>query len=783
MRTAWLVLFLSAVAAAAPGAVHGFRYDAATRRYSVEGSATAIEKARLGIEADGVMHWASDAQHAAWNGTDEARFDFAAPALRWTVRFHHTGEALLITSTIENTGAHPVQLGRCRLLDVTGEVGQVHLGPDTVALLLTATQYPERVVRLAEAKQPLESKVLTEWFSAASGAALQFGFVSFDRAETAIQSGWGAGRRTPLVSAWSDFKGFDLAPRASIDSETLRIGLERDPYAALNDWADAVHDRYQPRIWPKIPAGWLGWSWVDPLNGERYQDERYEDVVRRNIRAIRRRLAGHDIGYVWVSIGNLQGRMPGNWLDWNRDEFPSGPQALAKDLESLHFHLGLWAGAFWMAARSNQAEGLRDAFLLFHGKPAGHKHRDLGPMYFLDPTHPRTQAFLHDVFTTYRQWGVRYYMIDFLNAIAGSAYGQFPNDGYYDRSVIRGPQAWREGLRTIREAAGPDTYLLASSGPTLPAIGLVDGVRAGNDYGEGRALDGPGKGLYPGTFVIDKPDFWTAHSLALKAMAGYFFTAGKLFLADSGNVLTVDQPMPVADAQIRATIFGINGSPLMLGDDIDRIGEERLAIIRRVLPRLPGCARPVDLFDAAEPDYAKIFDLTVRRDWDQWDLLAVFNLGQRNMEKKVAFERLGLDPHAAYAVWDFWNERFQGVVEGSVDIEVPPESVKLLRISRGRNHPWLVSTDMHVRQGAAEILDCRWDAASEALTIRGTRPAGEHGSLFVRAPAGWAVAEPKGLWIAKDGRDGSLLVRAAVTFGAAPAEVRMRFLPPGASAK
>jgi hypothetical protein len=88
---------------------------------------------------------------------------------------------------------------------------------------------------------------------------------------------------------------------------------------------------------------------------------------------------------------------------------------------------------------------------------------------------------------------------------------------------------------------------------------------------------------------------------------------------------------------------------------------------------------------------------------------------------------------------------------------------------------------MHVRQGAAEILDCRWDAAHATLTIRASRPSGERGSVFVRAPAGWAMAEPKGLWVAKDGRDNSLLVRAAVTFGPAPEEIRMRFQPPTAA--
>ena len=720
---------LSVLIAAAPR----LQYDQASRRYTLEGP-VALKNIRLGIELNGIMRWASDADRAAWKES-EAAFQFGSQ--QWTVRFRPAGEAWLIGSTIRNAGDKPVKLGQCRLADSN----EVRLGANPVALVMTEGQGSSRAWSLSQSQKPLVGKILTQWFSPASGHALQFGFVSFDRAEAVVESGWNQARHMPTVSAWTDFQGFELAPGASVDSEILRIGFEQDPYAALNHWADAVRERSHPRIWPKIPAGWLGHSWVDSF---RY--EQYEGVVRRNVRAIRKRLPGHDIEYVWVSMGNLEGRAPGNWLAWNRDEFPSGPEALSRDLQSLHFRLGLWCGAFWMnSGLTAQVDRLRGAFLLWQGKPLTIPHRDLGPMYALDPTHPKTQAFLRDVFTTYRRWGVRYYMIDFLDAITGASPGRHLNDGYYDRSRIPGPQAWREGLRVIRAAAGEDTYLLASTGPRIQLSGVMDGVRVGNDYGEGRSLYGPGKGFYPATFVIDKPDFWTSHRGAIEAMAGYFFTHGKLFLADSGNVLTVDKPVPLADAQISATIFGINGSPVMLGDDIDRVSEERLAIIRRVFPRLPECARPLDLFETPEPDFPKVFHLPVRRDWDRWDLLAVFNLGSQAIEKTVPLERLGLAGQEPYAVWDFWNERFQGVVHGSVTLSVGPESVRLLRIARDREHPWLLSTDMHVRQGQSEIIDCRWDKATSTLIIRAQRPAGEQGSIYVRAPAGWSLANPKGL--------------------------------------
>ncbi len=753
-------LFCGAVAVAA---VPHLQFDQASRRYTLAGP-VALTNVRVGLELNGVMRWAGDSDRATWK-QNEATFQFGPQ--QWTIRFRPMGAAWLIDSTVRNNGDKPVRLGRCRLADSN----EIRFGANPVALVMTEGQGDTRVWNLSQSQKPLTAKILTQWFSAASHGALQFGFISFDRAEVVVESGWDPGRGGPTVSAWTDFQGFELAPGASVDSETLRIGFEQDPYAALDNWADAVRERSHPRIWPKIPAGWLGHSWVDSLHYEQY-----EGVVLRNVRAIRKRLPGHDIEYVWVSLGNLQDRAPGNWLAWNRDAFPSGPEVLSQELRSLQFKLGLWCGAFWMnSGVTAEVDKLRDAFLLWQGRLLIIPHRDLGPMYVLDPTHPKTQEFLRNVFTTYRKWGVRYYMIDFLDAITGATPGRHLNDGYSDRSKIPGPQAWREGLRTIREAAGEDTYLLASTGPKLQLSGTMDGVRVGNDYGEGRSLYGPGKGFYPATFVIDKPDFWTSHSGALDAMSTSFFAHGKLFLADSGNVLTVDKPVPLADAQISATIFGINGSPVMLGDDIDRISEERLAIIRRVFPRLPECARPLDLFDTRGPNSPKIFHLPVRRDWDRWDLVAVFNLGQHAVEQTVRLDRLGLDPQASYAVWDFWNERFQGVARGSVTFSVGPESVRLLRIARDRDHPWLLSTDMHVRQGQAEILDCRWDQATSTLTLRAQRPAGEQGSIYVRAPVGWALADPKGLWIAKDGRDGSLIVRDALSFGSAPLDVRMQF--------
>lgn len=682
--------------------------------------------------------------------------------MRWSISSKPAGGAVLWTATARNDGTKPAAPGRLKLHEA-----ELALSRETVALAMSGWQGPSVVKKVSNEK--LSSKTLVQLFDGTK--AWQAGFVTFDRVATGHDLRWNDARHAVIVESWCDFGKWMLAPGESVQAETLRIESGADPYAALEHWADAVAERYRPALWPKIPAGWVGWSWVDGFNVERY-----EDVVRRNARAIREKLSGFDIEYLWVSLGNLEGRRPGAWLDWNYKLFPSGPEALVRDLSQFDFRLGLWAGAYWLNSELPYYEGLRDAVLLRDGKPITVPSSQWGTSYVLDPTHPNVKEHIRHVFETYRRWGVRYYMIDFLDAIGDSTPGTYRPDGFYDRRLISGPETFREGLKTIREAAGADTYLLSSTGPTLQGVGLVNAARVGTDYGEGRPLDAPGKGFYPGTFIINNANYWTSHLRATNAWASHWFTHRKLFLADSGNVLTIDKPVPLADAEISATIFGLNGGPLMLGDDIDRMDPSRLAIVKQLFPRLPEAGRPVDLFEAPDPDYPKVFQLAVKREWDEWRLIAVFNYQNQVLERKLDFGRLGLDPAVEHRVWEFWGTRSLGPYKGGFTAVVPPQSVKLYRISRRRDHPWLLSTDLHLRQGQAEIEDCRWDGAAKELTIRVQRPKGERGNVYVTVPPGLALAEAEGLWLAKDGRDGSLVVRVSLEFDDhAPVERRLKF--------
>ena len=714
-------------------------------------------------------------------------FSFEEPALGGTisVSLSDDGETVLLDCEIQNHCDEAVALGHCCPLVVSGEAGSVKLhGDDGQAVYLqqSATTSPSKVYRAADKESPQTSNTLLQIVSHAAGRAVHFGFVTFDRMPTLHTLAYDEDAGFSELACICDLGGWELGAGEALRLETLMIEVRDDFHASLHNWAERVAAHCKPAIWPKIPAGWVGWAWVDAFNVEQC-----EDVVVRNAEAMRRRLPGFDIEYVWVSIGNIKDGMPGDWLSWDDVNFPRGHEWLTEKLGGLDFKLGLWSGCFWICGYLEELVAeMHDALLKMDGElaPAPSKWRygaagqmkkeDRPSLYTIDPTHPKTREFLTNVFATYREWGIRYYMLDFLYAV----WGAMDFNEYHDRSVIKGPAMLRKGLEPITEAAGPGTYKLSSTGATIHCVNHVTAARIGNDYGEGRALS-PDAFFYPATFVINSAGFWTSHRYASDNMAASYFTHCKLYVNDSGNVMTVDKPIPLSDAQITATIFGISGGPVMLGDDIDRIAEERLALIKKVFPRTPEIARPVDLFDSPNPDYPKVFHRHVDAEWGEWDIVAVLNYGDDMLKEDIGLQRLALAPDGQYLLWEFWNEQYVGTVTGELDAVVPPRSARLYRLAKRPEHPWVLATDMHVMQGQVELAEVSWDAETMTLSGTATRPAGEIGNIFIYAPAGLCVVNPQGHWIAKDAASECLIIRRQFHFGDEPEPWAIQFAPIG----
>jgi alpha-galactosidase len=137
---------------------------------------------------------------------------------------------------------------------------------------------------------------------------------------------------------------------------------------------------------------------------------------------------------------------------------------------------GIWVAPFLVGADSAlsrehpdwlvRGSGATDAPLL----GAGHLWDQ--QLYVLDPTHPGAAAYLTEVFTTLRGMGIDYFKIDFVYA------GALDGVRHGDVSAI---QAYRDGVRLIRDAIGPEAYLLGCGAPTLASVGLYDAMRVSPD--------------------------------------------------------------------------------------------------------------------------------------------------------------------------------------------------------------------------------------------------------------------------------------------------------------
>jgi len=710
-----------------------------------------------------------------------AEFKFESTGLILSLHFEifTKSDCLFIFSNLRNLSNRSFVLGKCSLITVENQKnGKISLGPDSkkeTFFVSSGTTSQNFIKKISSDNGKHTSKTIGHIYNPNSKLSLNTSFLTFSRANTEHKLKYSPDIGIESYRAFCDFDGYELSPGKTLESEKIFLELSSNAYKTLEKWASFVNLVYKPKIREKMPVGWCGWAWVDC-----FLVEAYENVISRNLEAFEKRLSGFKIDYIWISLGNLKDILPGNWLKFNKNLFPHGIKWILNKIKDKGIEPGFWFAPFWMSTavkdgidenkenllKTKDGSPVIDEVKWRFGKSVRLPKEKRPDFYVLDGSHPQTHSYLRKVLKYYRQIGIRYYMIDFLEAGAGSTPGRVLYDEYYGKSkgMIKGPEVYRAALKVIREITGKDTYLLSSSGPTLQNVGYVDAARIGSDYCEGRPLY-PHEFFYPATFVMGNPNFWTSHRYALQNMATAYFTHNRLY-HNSSNVITVDKPIPQNEAQITATIFGINGGPVMLGDDIYKIHEERLSLIKKCLPRTNEIATPVDLFTSPYPDYPKTFHLPVETEWDRWDLLAIFNLERKPLEISLSLKDISLKQDNIYYWYDFWNEEYLGVLKGKNKFFVPPLSVKLYRICRVRKYPWLLSTDMHIQQGKTEISSLNWDKDNLILQGKAKRPKGEQGSIFIIAPRGYYVKQPdnKDLWIAKNATDESIIIRKQIAF-------------------
>jgi alpha-galactosidase len=255
----------------------------------------------------------------------------------------------------------------------------------------------------------------------------------------------------------------------------------------------------------------------------------YEDIDERTLRRDLDDLAGLPFGVFQIDDG---------WQcavgDWRPNaRFSSGMDRMAGRIQAAGLVPGLWLAPFIATPDAAIVRDRPDLFLRDDGGnllAAGYNWD--GPYHALDLTLPEAQHHVTEVIQRVVGWGYRYLKLDFVNAAAVKARRHVPDTGR--------ETCYRAAMQLIRQAAGPDVYLLGSGAPVLASIGVCDGIRIGPDVGplwSHDALDDPSDASAQNALATSVNRLWLASLLDIDPDVVYFRSRSNLLSALQRRIL------------------------------------------------------------------------------------------------------------------------------------------------------------------------------------------------------------------------------------------------------
>lgn len=463
----------------------------------------------------------------------------------------------------------------------------------------------------------------------------------------------------------------------------MRIGEEL--------YADAIARHYKIRLRPQV-AGYCTWySEKHGAAGDEKSIVELATLAAEELKPFGFSFVQIDDG--WQDGGGYNG--PRRGFDRVKPDgpYPHGMKPVAESVGSLGLTAGIW---FMPFARNHQDPEYKDRQHWFVKRDNGKPYETEWGGTSLDLTEPEVKAHLTQLVKTIHAWGYNYFKMDGL--WTGTATEQlYVNDHYKDdhmgnNAPLHDPnktniEAYRDGLKLLREAAGPDVFFsgcnVSQNMRSLGgSIGLVDSMRIGPDNG------------WEWGGVLTPVD----HGSPL------YFLNGRVWWNDP-DPYYVRASLPLIQARVLSSWVGITGFFSLNSDWLPDLPAERLEIIKRIIPAHGVTARPVDYFDQRFPTTWLVTDTrqTVRR-----DVIGLFNFSDAEMKANNTCEWLGLVPGKTYHAFDFWANEPIPDFAGSFNTQVAARSCRVIAVRADEGHPVVLSTSRHVTQGIVDITDEVW---------------------------------------------------------------------------
>lgn len=418
----------------------------------------------------------------------------------------------------------------------------------------------------------------------------------------------------------------------------IRRGTDRN--SIMEEFGKAMVQNHPVPVPEKIPTGWCSWYCFGPEVTEERIFNQLSRIRQENLK----------LTYIQVDDG-YQAHM-GDWLTVS-DDFPDGMEPLFERIRKEGFEPAVWVAPFiaekdseilrlhpeWFV-RDEENEPLDSSKVTFGGWRCA-------PWYLLDPTHPDAYEHLKEVFRTMRQkWGCRYFKLD------ANMWGCLEAGNRYDCQTTS-VEAYRLGMKAIREGAGEDSILLGCNAPMWPSVGTVDANRVTGDVCRKKevflkiAQEGFHRNWQNGIFWINDPDCVTIEKTDVR-------------LADAaGHITGQGEQISNEEFLFHASYIYASGGMVLSGDDLTIPQLERLEVLRYLLDG---------------PHRAAKFE---KEDFQTGSVLIeggkVFCLF--NWEEKEKHMKIQLEQETSF--YDVWERRTLGFGR-ELEITMPPVCGKLI---------------------------------------------------------------------------------------------------------
>lgn len=665
---------------------------------------------------------------------------------RWLTFRLYTGNPFLhIHTLMENSNNYDVEINKLDIASINMTIGNMGTKLNVLGTGgLTSAEASQGSFGYTMLVEPdSRHSILTAWLTQKQGVGLMT--PKMDAAKKKYQ-----------VKAELEFGNYRVGKKQTRDTDVLLIGLFKDGRDGLELYADHLVKAYQIKL-PARPEVYCTWYHRN-LNGSGASTEKElvdnARFAKNNLKDFG--LSTFQIDDHWQS-SMIDGMTYKNQHLFMADKkigngplktfaeanfnYPSGMEAIARDLQKEGFTAGIWFMPFSGDVHNSCFDAEIFAKRSWTGAPY-EAVRWSGTC--IDATHPAGESFLRKRFRRIYDWGYRYLKVDGLHTGAPSE-NVYVQRSYQGEPVYGNAQlfdsnktfveCFRKGLTLLREEAS-DAFVLGCSATQnmssfAPAFGLVDAMRVGPD--NDKACEGQ----------------WNNVTRGADYAGNLYFLNNKVWYNDP-DPYYVRESNPLNKARWMVSWQSIAGVMSSTSMQYSHLSAERLDLIKRGLPTHTLNARPVDILENEKPQIWLVGN-------NHMKVVGLFNWKEKEpVSINYDLLRMGLNETQEYELFDFWGNTYLGKISGRLSQILDPASCKVLAMRTVQPYPQVVSTSRHITQGIVDIEDEQWHSSSRILSGRSRVIKGDKYELRLIVPDGYlikkAMCENKSMSVLKEGK-------------------------------